>query len=87
MDVFPTENAEMQIQIIVGVFQHGNVIRRDDHVIAVDGTETWLTSIYTPLKDDTGHVTAVLCVSYDITDRKTDGEPDCHIPAGEGISS
>jgi PAS domain S-box-containing protein len=70
MEVFPTENAEMQIQIIVGVFQHGNDIRRDDHVIAVDGSDKWLSSIYTPLKDDTGHVTAVLCASYDITDRK-----------------
>jgi PAS domain S-box-containing protein len=70
MDVFPAENAEMQIQIIVGVFQHGHNIRRDDHVIAIDGTDTWLSSIYTPLKDDAGRVTAVLCASYDITDRK-----------------
>jgi len=70
MEVFPTENAEMQIQIIVGVFQHGHDIRRDDHVIAVDGTDKWLSSIYTPLKDDAGHVTSVLCASYDITERK-----------------
>jgi two-component sensor histidine kinase len=39
-------------------------------VIAVDGSDKWLSSIYTPLKDDAGHVTAVLCASYDITDRK-----------------
>jgi PAS domain S-box-containing protein len=70
MDVFPGEDADMQIQIIVGVFQHGHDVRRDDRATAVDGTERWLSSIFTPLKDDAGLVTAVLCVSYDITDRK-----------------
>jgi PAS domain S-box-containing protein len=71
MEVFPMGEAEMQIQIIIGVFQHGHDVRRDDRVIAVDGKEKWLSSIYTPLKDEAGIVTAVLCVSYDITDRKT----------------
>ena len=70
MDVFPTEDADMQIQIIIGVFQHGHDVHRDDRVIGVDGTEHWLSSVYTPLKDDAGHVNAVLCVSYDITERK-----------------
>ncbi len=70
MDVFPTEDADMQIQIIVGVFQHGHDVRRDDRVTAVDGTDRWLSSTFTPLKDDSGLVTAVMCVSYDITDRK-----------------
>jgi PAS domain S-box-containing protein len=71
MEVFPVENAEMQIQIIVGVFQHGHDVRRDDRVISADGKERWLNSIFTPMKNDAGTVTAVLCVSYDITDRKT----------------
>lgn len=70
MEVFPMEDAEMQIQIIVGVFQHGHDIHRDDRVTTVDGTDRWLSSIFTPLKDDNGLVTAVLCASYDITDRK-----------------
>lgn len=70
MDVFPTEDADMQIQIIIGVFQHGHDVRRDDRVTAVDGTDRWLSSTFTPLKDDSGRVTAVMCVSYDITDRK-----------------
>ncbi|NMB80069.1 MAG: PAS domain S-box protein [Methanomicrobiales archaeon] len=70
MEVFPTDDAEMQIQIIVGVFQHGHDVRRDDRVTTVDGKEQWLSSIFTPLKDDAGRVTAVLCVSYDITERK-----------------
>ncbi|MCK9580704.1 MAG: PAS domain S-box protein [Methanoregula sp.] len=69
MDVFPMEDAEMQIQIIIGVFQHGHDVRRDDR-ISMDGKERWLSSIYTPLKDDVGRVTAVLCASYDITERK-----------------
>jgi PAS domain S-box-containing protein len=70
MDVFPMENAEIQIQIIIGVFQHGHDIRRDDRMIALNGTEKWLSSIFTPLKDDDGMVTAVLCVAYDITEQK-----------------
>jgi PAS domain S-box-containing protein len=70
MDVFPQEDADMQIQIIVGVLQHGHDVRRDDRMTSIDGTERWLSSIYTPLKDVSGRVTAVLCVSYDITERK-----------------
>jgi two-component sensor histidine kinase len=70
MEVFPMENAEMQIQIIIGVFQHGHDVRRDDRVVDADGSERWLSSIFTPIKDDTGRVIAVLCASYDITERK-----------------
>lgn len=70
MDVFPTDDADMLIQIIIGVFQHGHDVRRDDRVTGPDGKDHWLSSIYTPLKDDAGRVTAVLFVSYDITERK-----------------
>jgi PAS domain S-box-containing protein len=69
-DLLPMEDAEKQIQIIYNVFQHGTDIRRDDKLILDDGTEKWLSSMYTPLKADSGIVTAVLCVSYDITERK-----------------
>ncbi len=71
MEVFPGEDADILIQIIIGVFQHGHDVRRDDRITASDGTERWLSSVYTPLKDNAGRVTAVLCVSYDITERKT----------------
>jgi PAS domain S-box-containing protein len=71
MEVFPIENAQTQIQIIVGVFQHGHDVSRDERMTAADGTEKWLSSTFTPLKDDNAKVMAVMCVSYDITDRKT----------------
>lgn len=70
MEMFPMDDDGKQIQIIVGVFQHGNDVRRDDRIRTADGKERWLSSIYAPLKDDAGRVTGVLCVSYDITERK-----------------
>jgi PAS domain S-box-containing protein len=69
-DLLPAEYAEKLVQVVYSVIQHGIPSRREDNIVTKGKKEIWLSSILTPLKDNAGAVTSVLCVSRDITERK-----------------
>jgi PAS domain S-box-containing protein len=64
------EPAQYQRGIVEEVIQSGTTLRREDKIIAKNGSEIWLDSFFSPLKNEAGENSAVMSVSHDITDRK-----------------
>jgi PAS domain S-box-containing protein len=62
--------AQYQRGIIEDVIQRGVTLKREDKIIAKNGSEIWLDSFFSPLKNEAGETTAVMSVSHDITERK-----------------
>ena len=64
------EPAQYHRGIIEDVIQGGATLKREDKIIAKNGSEIWLDSFFSPLKNEAGEITAVMSVSHDITERK-----------------
>jgi len=68
-ELFPPQTIQAQTRSLRKVFQTGRPVRVEDPA-QLGGRRVWLDTQLVPLKDETGHVTAVLGVSRDISDRK-----------------
>lgn len=67
--LFSPEAARKQIDIIRTVFDKGKSIR-DEFELTVGSAEIWLSANFMPIRNEAGHMTAVLCIARDITDQK-----------------
>jgi len=68
-DLFPPSVSERQKENLDRVFQTGEPLVTEDHII-LPGTELWIDTRLVPLRNASGEVTAVLGISRDITRRK-----------------
>lgn len=69
-DIFPAEEAEKRMAVVRRAFATGEVIVFDVRVpMAREADRYFITSVQ-PIQDAAGMVSAVVCISKDITDRK-----------------
>ncbi len=68
-DVFPPEEAEKRMTVVKRAFATGETIVFDVRVPAIDGERYYMTSVK-PIRGEDGAVSAVVCISKDITERK-----------------
>jgi PAS domain S-box-containing protein len=69
-DIFPAEEAEKRMTVVRRAFATGETIVFDVRVpMTREGDRYFITSVK-PLKDETGNVGSVVCISKDITERK-----------------
>ena len=68
-DLFPPDIDRSQSQRLGRVFETGEALRVENRA-RLQNREGWQDTHLIPLKDKNGNVTAVLCVSRDITERK-----------------
>ena len=68
--LFPGEVAVRQLKLVKLVYKFGKSVR-DEFEIDPGDHQIWINANFMPLKDEEGHVTAVLCIARDITDNKT----------------
>ena len=68
--LFTAEIAERLKKIAQTIFKNGKSIR-DEFELKMDESVTWLSANFMPVKDDSGRLSAVLCIARDITENKT----------------
>ena len=67
--LFPEKVAEKQLKLIRDVYTLGKSVR-DEFEIELGEHAIWISANFMPLKDQNGHVSAVLCIARDITESK-----------------
>jgi len=67
--LFTAEIAARQIKIIQTVFNTGKSVR-DEFELTVGDTPMWISANFMSLKNETGQMSAVLCIARDITENK-----------------
>ena len=68
--VFPPDTVALQREDLQQVFDTLQSFHTDDNITFPHG-DVWLSTLLTPLKDESGRAHAVLGISRDITERKT----------------
>lgn len=68
-DVFPQDEADMRYAAVKWVFEHGETKVIDVRVPRPDGDRYYITTVK-PILGEHGHVTTVICISKEITERK-----------------
>lgn len=69
-DIFPTEEAEKRMAVVHRAFATGETIVFDVRVPMVREEDRFFITSVKPLKDESGKVLSVVCISKDITERK-----------------
>lgn len=69
-DIFPHEEAEKRMTVVRRAFATGETIVFDVRVPMAREEDRYFITSVKPLKDATGKVCSVVCISKDITDRK-----------------
>jgi PAS domain S-box-containing protein len=69
-DIFPLEEAEKRMAMVRKAFATGETIVFDVWVPMARGEDRFFITSVKPITDAVGKVTAVVCISKDITDRK-----------------
>ncbi len=67
--LFTREVAERQKKIVKAVYDNGKSVR-DEFELKVGDSEIWLGANFMPLKNESGQMSAVLCIARDITENK-----------------
>lgn len=68
-DLFPPEMAQAHVEKTRRVFATGEAVEEDE-VFHFGPEEVWLRVHLLPLRDETGHVTSIMGVCHNITERK-----------------
>jgi two-component system NtrC family sensor kinase len=67
--LFTQEVAERQFKIVRSVYEKGKSVR-DEFELKMGTTDIWISANFMPLKDESGRMSAVLCIARDITENK-----------------
>jgi two-component system NtrC family sensor kinase len=67
--LFTQEVAERQFKIVRSVYEKGKSVR-DEFELRMGTTDIWISANFMPLKDESGRMSAVLCIARDITENK-----------------
>jgi len=68
-DLFPKDEAEKRMNVVLRAFASGETIVFDVRVPTASGDTFYITSVK-PIRDGQGQVSSVVCISKDITERK-----------------
>jgi PAS domain S-box-containing protein len=68
-NLFPPDIADAQGILLKKIFETGEPVKTEEK-IQFGTQELWIDTSFVPLKDEMGHVTAVLGIARDITERK-----------------
>jgi len=69
-DYFPKEDAEQRLKTVYGVFATGKGSEIAVHVRTNEGKDRYFLTMADPIKDESGKVLWVSCISKDITERR-----------------
>ena len=67
--LFPEKVAQKQLKSVKDVYTLGKSVRNEFEIEMGEHT-IWISANFMPLKDEDGHVSAVLCIARDITESK-----------------
>lgn len=69
-DIFPADEADKRLRLVRQVFSTGEKGEIEVKVVNIKGNEKFYLTMVDPIKDSTGKIMWVTCISKDITNRK-----------------
>lgn len=70
LDIWPPELANTYREDDLAVITSGQQKRREEHLVASDGSRLWIDTIKAPVFEDTGEILGTVGIAIDITHRK-----------------